>query len=142
MVTLTALIVWRIRPWIVFLPWLYQACLDGTFLSAALVKVPHGAWFTIMLASALAATFILWRFGKEQQWKAEAADRHPVSKFISKDSDGTLRLTGSGGGEALTTTKGLGIFFDKGGIKTPLVFSQFIGKLVSIPQVVVFFHMR
>lgn len=125
-----------------FLPWLIFACLDGTFLSSALTKVPHGAWFTIMLASALAATFILWRFGKEQQWKAEASDRHSLSTFVDKDADGTIRLAGRNGGEALTITRGLGIFFDKGGIKTPLVFSQFISKLVSTPQVMVFFHMR
>jgi KUP system potassium uptake protein len=116
--------------------------MDGTFLSSALTKVPHGAWFTILLASALAATFILWRFGKEQQWKAEASDRHSLSTFIKKDDDGTLRLADREGGEALSITRGLGIFFDKGGIKTPLVFSQFISKLVSTPQVVIWFHMR
>lgn len=116
--------------------------MDGTFLSSALTKVPHGAWFTILLASALAATFILWRFGKEQQWKAEAYDRHSLSTFIKKDDDGTLRLADREGGEALSITRGLGIFFDKGGIKTPLVFSQFISKLVSTPQVVIWFHMR
>ena len=126
----------------IVLPWLIFACLDGTFLSSALTKVPNGAWFTILLASALAATFILWRFGKEQQWKAEAADRHSLVKFVDKDEDGTLRLAERGGGESLTITRGLGIFFDKGGIKTPLVFTQFISKLVSTPQVMVFFHMR
>ena len=126
----------------ILLPWLIFACLDGTFLSSALIKVPSGAWFTILLASALAATFILWRFGKEQQWKAEASDRHSLAKFVDKDQDGSLRLAGRNGGESLTITRGLGIFFDKGGIKTPLVFSQFVSKLVSTPQVMVFFHMR
>ena len=142
MTALTALIVWRIRPWIVFLPWLVIACIDGAFISSALTKVPNGAWFTLTLASVLASIFILWRFGKEQQWKAEAADRHALQTFVDKDPDGTIRLVGSAGGEALSITKGLGIFFDKGGIKTPLVFSQFINKLVSTPQVIVFFHMR
>ena len=142
MTALTALIVWRIRPWIVFLPWLVIACIDGAFISSALTKVPNGAWFTLTLASVLASVFILWRFGKEQQWKAEAADRHALQTFVDKDPDGTIRLVGNAGGEALSITKGLGIFFDKGGIKTPLVFSQFINKLVSTPQVIVFFHMR
>lgn len=86
--------------------------------------------------------FILWRFGKESQWTAEAVDRHSLSTFVDKDRDGTIRLAGSQGGESLTITKGLGIFFDKGGIKTPLVFSQFIQKLVSMPEVVIFFHLR
>jgi len=38
--------------------------------------------------------------------------------------------------------RGFGIFFDKGGINTPTAFSQFINKLVSTPEVIVFFHMR
>ncbi len=142
MTTLVALLVWRIRPYWVVLPFLLFACLDGTFLSSALTKVPHGAWFTLVLATVLASTFILWRFGKESQWTAEAVDRHSLSSFIDKDEDGTARLAGRNGGESLTITKGLGVFFDKGGIKTPLVFSQFIQKLVSMPQVIVFFHMR
>jgi KUP system potassium uptake protein len=141
MVALVALIVWRVRPYLVFLPWLIFAALDGTFLSSALTKFPHGAWFTVTLAIVLSCIFILWRFGKESQWTAEAVDRHSLSTFVKKDSEGTVRLTGLGR-EALTVTRGLGIFFDKGGIKTPLVFSQFIQKLVSMPQVIVFFHMR
>lgn len=142
MTTLVALLVWRIKPIYVVLPWLTIAAMDGAFLSSALTKFPHGAWFTITLAIVLASLFILWRFGKESQWKAEAVDRHSLSTFVDKDEDGTARLAGSTGGEVITVTKGLGIFFDKGGIKTPLVFSQFIQKLVSMPEVIVFFHMR
>lgn len=142
MTTLTALIVWRIRPYLVVLPFLIFALMDGAFISSALTKVPNGAWFTLVLATVLALIFLLWRYGKENQWKAEAEDRHPLSNFISKDTDGTLRLAGSKGGEPLSMIKGLGIFFDKGGIKTPQVFSQSISKLVCLPEVLVFFHMR
>ncbi|WPH00077.1 potassium transporter 19 [Acrodontium crateriforme] len=145
MVTLTALIVWRFKPYYVILPWLAVACLDGTYLSSALLKVPDGAWFTLALASVLASLFILWRFGKEQQWSAEQEDRIPLVEFVKLDDKNTLRLTDRNnqrGGESLSITKGFGIFFDKGGINTPMVFSQFIGKLVSTPEVIVFFHMR
>src|SRR5437762_3650716 len=75
MVSLAALIVWRLRPLLVFIPWLIIACLDGLYLSSALTKVPDGAWFTLTFATVLASVFILWRFGKEQQWQAEASDR-------------------------------------------------------------------
>ena len=142
MTALTALIVWRIRPYLVALPWLIIALMDGVFISSALTKVPSGAWFTLTLATILALIFLLWRFGKENQWKAEAEDRHVLSKFIDKDGDGTLRLAGPKGGEPLSVIKGLGIFFDKGGIKTPQVFSQYISKFVCLPEVMIFFHMR
>ncbi|KAK5674366.1 hypothetical protein LTS10_012950 [Elasticomyces elasticus] len=145
MTTLAALIVWRIRPWMVFLPWLFFAALDGAFLSSSLTKVPDGAWFTITLAAVLAAILILWRYGKEQQWTAEREDRLPLSQFVRMDDDGVYRLVGlqgSKGGEPISFTSGFGIFFDKGGINTPTAFSHFINKLVSTPEVIVFFHMR
>lgn len=145
MATLTALIVWRIRPWMVVLPWLAISAMDGAFLSSALTKVPNGAWFTLTLASVLAAVFILWRFGKEQQWRAERQDRNPLVHYLKKDEDGNLCLNSSAGkptGEALSVTKGFGIFFDKAGDQTPMIFSQFINKLVSKPEVTVFFHLR
>lgn len=142
MTALTALIVWRVKPYYVFLPWLAFASMDGAFLSSALLKVPTGAWFTLTLAAVLALIFLLWRFGKESQWRAEAEDRHNISKFVNRDDNGDLRLAGYKGGESLSVIKGLGIYFDKSGLKTPQVFSQYVSKFVCIPEVMVFFHMR
>lgn len=119
--------------------------MDSAFLSSALVKVPSGAWFTITLSAVLAALFILWRFGKEQQWRAERQDRQPLSHYVKVEEQSRLRLATNSegkGGEALSITKGLGIFFDKGGEKCPIIFSQFVSKLVSKPDVTIFFHLR
>ena len=55
MVGLTSLIVWRLRPWMVVLPWLAIACMDGAFLSSALTKFTHGAWYVIEILMAIAA---------------------------------------------------------------------------------------
>lgn len=142
MVSLAAMFVWRIPPYYIFFPWLTIACLDGTYLSSALVKVPDGAWFTITLSAVLAAVFILWRFGKEQQWASEAAERFPTTHFVKKQDDGSVQLVPRYGGGTLSTIKGLGIFFDKAGETTPIVFSQFAIKLVAAPEVMVFFHLR
>lgn len=142
MVSLAAMFVWRISPYWIFFPWLTIACLDGMYLSSALTKVPDGAWFTITLAAILAAVFILWRFGKEQQWAGEAADRFPTTHFVKKQRGGSIQLTPRYGGGTLSTIKGLGIFFDKAGETTPIVFSQFAIKLVAAPEVMIFFHLR
>jgi KUP system potassium uptake protein len=142
MVSLAAMFVWRISPFKVFLPWLTIACLDSAYLSSALTKVPTGAWFTITLASVLALILLLWRFGKEQQWFAEAEDRFPTSHFVTTGSDGQIRLTDRFDGIPLSTTRGFGIFFDKAGETTPIVFSQFVLKLTAIPEFIVFCHLR
>lgn len=142
MVTLVAILVWRIKPYYIFLPALTVACLDGAYLSSALTKVPDGAWFTILLAALLASIFILWRFGKENQWFAEASDRFPTTHFVRTRSDGQLQLTERFGNELVGSMEGFGIFFDKAGETTPIVFNQFIRKLVAMPTVIVFFHLR
>ncbi|KAF2093051.1 potassium transporter [Rhizodiscina lignyota] len=142
MVTLAAMIVWRFSPYLVILPWLIIACLDGTYLSSALTKVPDGAWFTLALAIILTSFFILWRFGKEQQWNAEAEDRFPTSHFVRTRDDGKLELSPRFGGTSLSRIQGFGIFFDKAGETTPIIFSQFVRKLVTVPEIMVFFHLR
>ncbi|KAJ6023608.1 uncharacterized protein N7446_013972 [Penicillium canescens] len=142
MVSLAAMFVWRISPYLVFLPWLTVACLDGTYLSSALTKVPQGAWFTITLAAILAMLFLLWRYGKEQQWFAEAEDRFPTSHFIVSSPDGQMSLSKRYGDLPVSVNRGLGIFFDKAGETTPIVFSQFVLKLNSLPEMIVFFHLR
>lgn len=106
MVALVALIVWRLHWLIVLLVWLPFITLDGLFLSSALVKVPDGAWFTILLAMLLSSIFVLWRYGKEQQWAAEGRGRSDLTKLVLKSDDGAYKLPISYGGRQLTKIHG------------------------------------
>lgn len=115
MVSLAAIFVWRRSPWLVLLPWLIITCLDGTYLSSSLTKVPDGAWFTLTISAVLAASFILWRFGKEAQWEAEAEDRRPTSHYVKKRGGNQIQLVERYGGGIMSSIRGLGIFFDKVG---------------------------
>jgi len=142
MVSVVALIVWRFHAIIVLFFFLVFAALDGVYLSSALTKVPNGAWFTLLLAVILSTIFILWRFGKEQQWTAEAEDRFPASALLTTDSNGQTCLTQAFGGGKVSTVSGVGIYFDKIGDMTPIVFSQFVRKFAARPEIVVFFHLR
>lgn len=142
MVTLVALIVWRLNPFLVFIPWLFFACIDGLYISSSLTKVPEGAWFTLTISGILTAIFLLWRFGKESQWKAEAEDRFTPSNLLSKDDEGRLRLTARWGGDQLSVVRGFGVFFDKTGVMTPSVFTHFASKFVAVTDVMVFFHLH
>lgn len=124
---------------IVFIP---LVTLDALFLSSACTKVPEGAWFTLLLAIILASVFILWRYGKEAQWRAEAEDVIPASRLVVKGTNNEERLHPRLGGAPLTTITGLGIFFDKQGRGMPDSFAQFVQKFQSRAKVQVFFHMR
>lgn len=159
MISLVAIIIWRTPLLIVIFLFLTFGALEGAFMSSALRKVPDGAWFTLILAFILSGIFILWRWGKEQQWTAEGSERiqthhllqlsRPTSQESSsksaKSQPPKLTLTSTFGGGAISTADGLGIFFDKmgsGGDTMPKVFAQFIRKFKSRPEVIVFFHMR
>ncbi|OLN93258.1 Potassium transporter 5 [Colletotrichum chlorophyti] len=142
MITLVAILVWRLPVWLIFLPALAFATLDGLYLSSALNKVPDGAWFTLLISALMAAMFLLWRFGKENQWRAEAEDRFQPSALLAKNRDGALALTQRWGGDILSPVNGFGIFFDKSGIQTPSVFTHFASKLGALPDVSVFFHLH
>ena len=157
MVSLVAVIIWRLPVVIVAFGFLVFGALDAAYLSSALTKVPDGAWFTLTLALILSCIFVLWRFGKENQWRAEAEDRLPPSKLLvssedlslangteKTDSIHTLRLTHTFGGAIVSPIQGLGIFFDKSGNPntTPTVFIHFVQKFQAAPAVVVFFHIR
>ncbi|CAM1508541.1 Fc.00g053890.m01.CDS01 [Cosmosporella sp. VM-42] len=142
MVTLVAILVWQLPLWVVFLPALFFATLDGLYLSSALNKVPDGAWFTLLISALMAGMFLLWRFGKENQWRAEAEDRFRPSTLVMKNKEGNLALTPRWGGDVLTPVGGFGIFFDKTGVLTPSVFTHFASKLSALPCVSVFFHLH
>ncbi|KAI1382009.1 potassium transporter [Hypoxylon crocopeplum] len=145
MVTLAALIVWRLSPYLVFLPWVFFATVDGLYLSSALTKVPDGAWFTITISGILTCIFLLWRFGKENQWHAEAEDRFRPAQLLHRTDnspDSGLVLTPRWGGGAVSRIRGFGIFFDKAGTLTPTVFTQFVSKFGTVPDAMVFFHLH
>lgn len=157
MVSLVAVIIWRTPAIIVLCGFAIFGALDGLYLSSALTKVPNGAWFTLALAFILSSFFILWRFGKENQWRAEASDRIPPSHILSSEANPervsekgtttparTLRLTSAFGGALISPIKGIGIFFDKSGSShsTPTVYMHFLQKFEASPAVVVFFHLR
>lgn len=153
MVAVVALIIWRVHFLIVLFGFLVFGSLDGVYLSSALTKVPDGAWFTLCLAIILSSVFIVWRFGKEQQWLAEASDRFPPSHMImpantdsplSSPGTPTFQLTPHFGSAPITPIKGIGIFFDKAGqpSTTPTVFVHFLQKFLAATDVIVFFHLR
>ncbi|OAP55813.1 potassium uptake protein [Fonsecaea erecta] len=149
MVAVVALIVWRYPLYVVAPVWLIFALWDGIFLSSALTKVPNGAWFTLALSVILVCFFVLWRFGKEEQWKAEGFERVPTSDIFrpaesTSEYSRKLRLSPAFGDEEITRINGIGVFFDKSGAAstTPTAFIHFLQKFHAAPDVIIFFHLR
>jgi KUP system potassium uptake protein len=160
LVSLVALIVWRIKWYFVLPLTLTFATFEGLYLTSALRKVPDGAWFTITLAVCLAIVFCTWRFGKERQWHTERkTGLARLSKLVKKSDHDQIRLVDAFGGGEVTEIKGkimfaaqydfmltiggLGIFFDKvGGDAVPVIYEEFLHKFEAQPLVQVFLHLR
>ncbi|KAJ6096864.1 potassium transporter [Penicillium sp. IBT 16267x] len=150
MVSLVALLVWRLPIYVVLPVYIVFALWDGMFLSASLTKIPLGAWVTLMIAGVLTSIFILWRYGKEEQWKAEASDNVPLSQVVRFRSDSEseespqLQLIQGLGQAPISQTNGLGIFFDKAGSQAvaPHILVQFLQKFRATPEFMVLFHLH
>jgi KUP system potassium uptake protein len=135
MVSLVAIVIWKIHFLLVLFLFLVFACLDGVYLSSALTKIPTGAWLTLLLAAILSSVFILWRFGKEQQWAAEALDNHSLTDMlVPATSAFPERLAPNFGSHNISQISGVGVFFDKVGTKVPIVFQQFVQKCEYFPR--------
>jgi KUP system potassium uptake protein len=106
MVAIVAIICWRIHPAVVLAGFLIFASLDGLYLSSALTKVPDGAWFTLVLTVILSGLAFVWRYGKEQQWKADLPNRTSLGELVELDEGGRLHLGSKYGGGELTNVKG------------------------------------
>ena len=106
LVSVAAIIVWQLHVLVVIFGFLVFGTLDAMFLSAALTKVPEGAWFTLLLASVLSSVLFIWRFGKRQQWKSEAGDSISASKLVYPDETGKLLVDGIDGPKELGKIKG------------------------------------
>jgi KUP system potassium uptake protein len=142
MISVVALIVWQYHFGIVLAGFLVFGALDGAFMTAALTKVPEGAWFTLLLSMLLACVLFLWRFGKRQQWKSEVDDSISPSSLVTTDADGKLVLNRPDGPKEMGKIKGVGIFFDKVGYHAPAVYTHFVRKFEAQHDVIVFFHLR
>ena len=142
MVSLTAIFVWRLSPYLVFLPWLTIACMDWAFLSSALTKVPDGAWFTIMLALILAESSWCGGLGRNNNGSL----RLKIVSLPHTSSDQAQRIS-------CASLNDLKVFLSarlKGSVfsstrperRLLIVFSQFTIKFTATPEIVVFFHLR
>ncbi|KAK6343813.1 hypothetical protein TWF696_007473 [Orbilia brochopaga] len=142
LVSMVAIIVWRFNILIVTTVFFIFACFDGLFLSAALIKVPTGAWFTLVVAAILASVMLLWRFGKHRQWAAEREMQIQDKAFhnaVVAKKDGMWL---SGGKKPVSAIKGIGIFMDKTGFLYPTVYTRFLRSFEAQHVITVFLNIR
>jgi KUP system potassium uptake protein len=105
MVSIVALIIWRLHPLVVLAGFIVFSCLDGMYLLGT-YKVPDGAWFTLVLPLCFQASS---SSGASERTAMEGRreDRFQPSHLVTQGDDGELRLTSIFGGGELTNMKGI-----------------------------------
>jgi KUP system potassium uptake protein len=122
--------------------------IDGAYLSATLLKVPQGAWTTIVIAAVISMFMIIWHNGKLKQWEYEEPKALTLPDLIKADIvrtvDGqeSVVLSLAKTGEQLEILKGLCVIFDSAGFGIPPVFSHFTDAFAASPDISVFLHIR
>ncbi len=65
--------------------------IDCIFFTANLFKIPHGGWFTLLIAATVALLFTIWRRGRQILNTRLQSEEMSLNKFFQ--SIATLRLT-------------------------------------------------
>jgi KUP system potassium uptake protein len=148
LITIVSIVVWKWNIIFSILFFLIFGFIDGAYLSATLLKVPQGAWATIVIAAVIALFMIIWHTGKLMQWKYEeprAMDLPDLIKANVLHHDGGMEsvvLSRAKTGERLVSLKGLSIIFDSAGFGIPPVYSHFTDAFAASPDIAIFLHIR
>ncbi|EEQ32068.1 hypothetical protein McanMca71_001657 [Microsporum canis] len=141
LVTLVAIVVWNVHFLIVIPISLFIGFVDVLFLSAALVKVPSGGWFTLVLAAVLTTTLLVWSYGEGSKWAARKDER--VSQaIIYPNPDGQLMLCDENADQLVKRIKGIGVFLTDHDAGSPSVFKHFVHKFESMHDISILLHVK
>ncbi|KAF3492315.1 uncharacterized protein GIQ15_01832 [Arthroderma uncinatum] len=141
LVTLVAVVVWNVHFLIVIPISLFIGLADILFLSAALAKVPSGGWFTLVLATVLTTTLLVWSYGEGSKWAARKDERISQT-IIYPNQDGLLMLRDESVDQHVKTIKGIGVFLIDHDAGSPSVFKHFVHKFESIHEISILLHVK
>nr|XP_043623787.1 potassium transporter 4 [Erigeron canadensis] len=101
--------------------------IEGIFLSAAIIKVPHGGWVSLLLASVFMIVMYVWHYGTRKKYN------HDLHNKVS------LRwLLGLGPSLGIVRVPGIGLIYSELATGVPSIFSHFVTNLPAFHNVLVF----
>ncbi|KAI1941516.1 hypothetical protein LOZ12_001513 [Ophidiomyces ophidiicola] len=140
LVTLVAVIIWNLHILIVLPVFLFIGFFDVLFVGAALAKVPAGGWFTVIMASILTSTLLMWSYGEGCQFHAERDESASQSTIFTSHDQLWLR---DGKAEySVKTIRGIGVFLIEPNSRSPPVFDHFIKKFEATHEISILLQIR
>ena len=90
---LVAFHLWHWPKWRILLIFGPLGIVDVAFFSANLSKIPHGAWFSLMVATVLFIIISSWSTGRTAMMRALAMEAVPADDFTEKVAAGKYKRT-------------------------------------------------
>ncbi|KAK9762377.1 hypothetical protein K7432_011940 [Basidiobolus ranarum] len=140
LVTLVMIYVWKVRPILYGTFLLVFGIVDGTFLSAALLKLTSGGWLPLTFALIISGVMNIWYWGTSQ--KILYAFKHNISLLDVLHEDSSKSLILSGNQQSIQRVPGFALFYSEADVGVPATFTHFINSFSVVPQVLVFVTIR
>ncbi|KAL4201695.1 hypothetical protein AMTRI_Chr02g259870 [Amborella trichopoda] len=127
LMTLIMLLVWRSHWVLVLLFTVLSLAVEGTYLTAVLIKVDQGGWVPLVIAAAFLLIMYVWHYGTVKRYEFEMHSRVSMAWIV-----------GLGPSLGLVRVPGIGLVYTELASGVPHIFSHFITNLPAIHSVVVF----
>ncbi|PWA43448.1 K+ uptake transporter 3 [Artemisia annua] len=101
--------------------------IEGIYLSAAIMQVPHGGWVSLLLAFVFMVVMYVWHYGTRKKYN------HDLHNKVS-----LKWLLGLGPSLGIVRVPGIGLIYSELATGVPSIFSHFVTNLPAFHNVLVF----
>lgn len=101
--------------------------IEGLYLSSAVIKIPQGGWFPLLLSFILLAIMLVWHYGTLKKYKYDLQNKVPLKWIL-----------GLGPSLGIVRVPGIGLIYSQLVTGVPPIFSHFATNLPAFHNIVVF----
>ncbi|XP_015971144.1 potassium transporter 4 [Arachis duranensis] len=127
LMTLVAIFVWQKSVVIAIAFLLFFWVIEGTYLSAAFMKVPQGGWVPLVLSCIFMVVMYVWHYGTRRKYSYDLHNKVSLKWLL-----------GLGPSLGIVRVPGIGLIYSELATGVPSIFSHFVTNLPAFHKVLVF----
>ncbi|CAI9108235.1 OLC1v1007799C1 [Oldenlandia corymbosa var. corymbosa] len=101
--------------------------IEGSYLSAAVIKVPQGGWVSLLLSFVFMCIMFVWHYGTRKKYNSDLHNKVPLKWLL-----------GLGPSLGIVRVPGIGLIYSELATGVPSIFSHFVTNLPAFHSVLVF----
>ncbi|KAJ0053358.1 hypothetical protein Pint_02490 [Pistacia integerrima] len=127
LMALVIIFVWEKSIFLAAIFLLFFLFIEGTYLSAALTKVPQGGWVPLVLSFIFMAVMYIWHYGTCKKYNFDLHNKVSLKWLL-----------GLGPSLGIVRVPGIGLIYSELATGVPAIFSHFVTNLPAFHNVLVF----